>query len=162
MKKFLLAGISLAALLAGPALAADMPVLKGPVYTPAWTWTGFYVGLQAGYGWASNTTVSAVSTGTPLFGDPTPVIPVPPLSFNLSQMTASSAGAAVPNLFTTNPRGGNFGGVFGYNLQLTPRWVVGIEADLSDSFMRNAQSLTGTGAVTLPPYLIQSEFESGG
>ena len=32
------------------AFAADMPV-KAPAYAPPVSWTGFYAGLQAGYGW---------------------------------------------------------------------------------------------------------------
>jgi outer membrane immunogenic protein len=39
------------------AVAADMPIIKGPepfvAPAPAFTWTGLYVGGSAGYGWAS-------------------------------------------------------------------------------------------------------------
>jgi outer membrane immunogenic protein len=53
MKKFLIA-----ALLAGvatSAFAADLPTMKGPpptptVYAPAFTWTGFYGGINGGWG----------------------------------------------------------------------------------------------------------------
>src|SRR5437660_1723395 len=61
MRKRLLAGVALSALIAAPALAADFAV-KRPIYEPAWAWTGFYVGLQAGYGW-SNSTVDVTSLG---------------------------------------------------------------------------------------------------
>jgi len=59
MKKFLLATTALAMLGIGAASAADLPTRKGPpiapVYVPpAFTWTGFYVGVNAGYGWANN------------------------------------------------------------------------------------------------------------
>lgn len=55
MKKILLSGVALAALLAAaPASAADMPV-RGPVYkaapAPVFNWTGFYFGGHVGYGW---------------------------------------------------------------------------------------------------------------
>lgn len=58
MKSLLLAGIALGALgIAAPALAADMPArvhYKAPVAAPVpYTWTGCYVGGQAGYGWGS-------------------------------------------------------------------------------------------------------------
>ncbi len=64
MKKFLLA-----ALLAGvatSALAADLPTRKAPpapapVYAPAFSWTGFYVGVNGGY---------AVGSGGGDFGSP--------------------------------------------------------------------------------------------
>jgi outer membrane immunogenic protein len=57
MKKFLLATTALA--MSGVvASAADLPTRKGapiaPAYIPAFTWTGFYVGLNAGVGWANN------------------------------------------------------------------------------------------------------------
>ena len=32
-----------------------MPV-KAPVYVAPFTWTGIYLGINAGYGWASDTT----------------------------------------------------------------------------------------------------------
>ena len=54
MKKILLAGAL--ALIAAPALAADLPrrtaaVAPAPAFAaPIFTWTGFYVGAQAGYG----------------------------------------------------------------------------------------------------------------
>jgi outer membrane immunogenic protein len=53
MKKFLVAGIAIAAFCAAPAFAADMPT-KGPVYkapVPVFSWTGCYLGAHAGYGW---------------------------------------------------------------------------------------------------------------
>jgi outer membrane immunogenic protein len=59
MKKILLGTVALAALgLAVPAVAADIPA-KAPMYSKApamvavYNWTGFYVGLQAGYAWTS-------------------------------------------------------------------------------------------------------------
>jgi outer membrane immunogenic protein len=53
MKKLLVGFAALAALLAGPALAADMPVkvLKTPPVIP-YSWTGFYVGWDIGGGWS--------------------------------------------------------------------------------------------------------------
>ncbi len=52
MKKFLLAGACLA-VLSAPALAADLPVkAHAPVVAPLYNWTGFYIGGNAGWGWA--------------------------------------------------------------------------------------------------------------
>ncbi|MGO4404200.1 outer membrane protein [Bosea sp. RAF48] len=58
MKKFLLASVAaLGIVAAGAASAADLPSRKGPVaapvYVPVFTWTGFYVGANAGYGWGN-------------------------------------------------------------------------------------------------------------
>ena len=58
MKKYLLASVAALGLVAaGAASAADLPSRKGPiaapVYVPAFSWTGFYVGANAGYGWGN-------------------------------------------------------------------------------------------------------------
>jgi outer membrane immunogenic protein len=58
MKKYLLSGVAALGLLAaGAASAADLPSRKGPVvapvYAPVFTWTGFYVGANAGYGFGN-------------------------------------------------------------------------------------------------------------
>jgi outer membrane immunogenic protein len=60
MKRVLLAGVALAALM-GSASAADIPrrVVERPVaapvpYVAAYNWTGFYVGLNAGWGWGAD------------------------------------------------------------------------------------------------------------
>jgi outer membrane immunogenic protein len=55
IKSFLLG--TAAVLVAGSALAADLPTRKAapaPVYVPLFTWTGFYVGLNAGVGWGDS------------------------------------------------------------------------------------------------------------
>ncbi|HKN11110.1 MAG TPA: hypothetical protein VJ376_16760 [Pseudomonadota bacterium] len=49
MKKLLLAGVSFAALIAGPAMAADLgaPVYRAPaVVVPVASWSEFYVGIN--------------------------------------------------------------------------------------------------------------------
>ncbi|KRE02462.1 hypothetical protein ASE61_14295 [Bosea sp. Root670] len=59
MKKYLLASVAALGLVAaGAASAADLPSRKGPIAAPvymppAFTWTGFYVGANAGYGWGN-------------------------------------------------------------------------------------------------------------
>jgi outer membrane immunogenic protein len=109
MKKLALA-ISVLAISGASALAADMA--PAPIYTKApivppvvYDWTGFYVGGNIGYSWASwDSTSLAFPTfpGTPNFFSDT----------------------AKPHL------DGVVGGVQGgYNWQFSPKWVVGIEGD---------------------------------
>lgn len=55
---------------AGAAVAADLPSRKGPVAAPvylppAFTWTGFYIGANAGYGWGDVKTSSVVGFSDP-------------------------------------------------------------------------------------------------
>src|SRR5258705_13431910 len=47
MKRFLLGSVALAAMIAGPAMAADMP-LKAPPPVVVYSWTGCYVGGHVG------------------------------------------------------------------------------------------------------------------
>jgi outer membrane immunogenic protein len=54
MKKLLLA-LTVAAGSVAPAVAADMPVkAPRPVVVAAFSWTGFYIGGHAGYGWGKH------------------------------------------------------------------------------------------------------------
>ena len=75
MKAFLLSCSALA--LAGSAVAADLPSRKAPVSyiapPPVFTWTGFYVGLNAGYGWSSGSYTTSMLPGTHL-GAPANVV----------------------------------------------------------------------------------------
>jgi outer membrane immunogenic protein len=54
MKRSLFAFATIAALMATPAMAADMMPLKAPPPPPAWTWTGCYVGVNGGGGWGKD------------------------------------------------------------------------------------------------------------
>lgn len=72
MKKYLLSGVAALGLLAaGAASAADLPSRKGPVeapiYAPMFTWTGFYVGANAGYAWGQ---IDSTGLGVLNFNDP--------------------------------------------------------------------------------------------
>jgi outer membrane immunogenic protein len=58
MKKILLASVALFGF-AGAASAADLPMRAAPpapiiAAAPLFTWTGFYVGVNAGYGWSND------------------------------------------------------------------------------------------------------------
>jgi outer membrane immunogenic protein len=58
MKRFILTACAglLAATMATPSFAADLPrpAYKAPAYVaPVWTWSGFYVGVNGGYGFGN-------------------------------------------------------------------------------------------------------------
>jgi outer membrane immunogenic protein len=68
MKKILLAGVAAAALVSGPALAADMParmpVKAPPMQAYGYNWSGFYIGGHVGGGWTDKCyTFSGTSEG---------------------------------------------------------------------------------------------------
>ena len=74
MKRFLLAGIGMLALTAAlPASAADLPRVPykvAPAYAPppAYSWTGFYLGINGGYGWGSSDWAGMGVTNSPSGG----------------------------------------------------------------------------------------------
>jgi len=105
---------SAAILSAGSAFAADLPARVAPapyIAAPLFTWTGFYVGLNAGGAWSNND--NAVNFG--------------------------GYGLAFNPVFGNNWFGGNSnndavftGGVTaGYNWQMGTNFVAGVEADLN-------------------------------
>jgi len=61
MKKILLSSVALLGLASG-AMAADRPSRRAPApiiaAVPVFTWTGFYVGVNAGYGWNANDSIT--------------------------------------------------------------------------------------------------------
>ena len=142
MKKLLLAGISFAALVAGPALAADLgrPVYR-PVLAPVavYNWTGFYVGGNVGYV-ASRNSMSTVATPTPdvVFG-------IPP------GVTEGLAALATGPLPSGNTNGFIGGGQIGYNWQFG-NYVAGVETDIQGlSQSNNGGTITLTQVVVGRP-----------
>jgi outer membrane immunogenic protein len=69
LRKFLIS-TALVAIAAGGAVAADLPAPAAPVYKapPApiavFDWTGFYIGVNVGYGWASASVTDGSITGS--------------------------------------------------------------------------------------------------
>jgi outer membrane immunogenic protein len=99
-------GAIAAVAMASAASAADLPRKSAPVFVqpvPIFTWTGFYVGVNGGYAFGPGSTrFDAAVPGLALFGTTD--------SFN---------------------EGFTIGGTIGYNFQVSPNFVVGIEADLN-------------------------------
>jgi len=70
MKRLLLAGVGILSLLATSAVAADLPArmpTKAPMtYAPVYNWSGWYVGINGGYGWGRSSWADTVG---PLSGN---------------------------------------------------------------------------------------------
>ncbi|MFC6791780.1 outer membrane protein [Methylobacterium komagatae] len=120
--KTLIASLAAFTALTAAASAADLPrrAAPPPVFTPVpvFTWTGFYAGFNAGYGFDASSsrgpTVVGVSPGNNLFA---------------AGNVPTTGVLAFSN--TNNNEGFVGGGQIGYNYQFTPGSgvVVGIEAD---------------------------------
>jgi outer membrane immunogenic protein len=98
---------------AGSACAADLParpIYKAPIAAPAVSWNGFYIGLGAGARWAETqaTVTSQIISGFGITGA------VPGFPDQSQQMDATA--------FRISP-------YVGYNWQVAPQWLVGIEGD---------------------------------
>jgi outer membrane immunogenic protein len=111
------------AVISGGASAADlkpMPYKAPPPAPVAGSWTGFYAGVDVGFRSAvvDPSVASARATGPGLPGG------FDPLSF-CAVAIVPCPGA--PSLNNTAFRGGLYGG---YNYQIGPRWVVGLEGDV--------------------------------
>ena len=121
MKKAIVVVASAAALIAAPAIAADVTLpVKAPPVAPAPAasgWTGFYVGADAGLS-ATNSSWSTTNFVTQVLA---PGFAFPPI-VGVNPTTASRA--------PVNMQSGRLGGYLGYNWQFAPRWLVGIEGDL--------------------------------
>jgi outer membrane immunogenic protein len=65
MKRLLLAGVGLLSLAATSAVAADLPArmpTKAPAFVHEYNWSGWYLGINGGYGWGRSNWDSAVGT----------------------------------------------------------------------------------------------------
>ena len=145
-RRILLASAGVMAL-AGTAFAADLPAAPPPPPPPP-MWTGFYAGVNAGYDWAASRNVT--TTAIPGFAAPT---------FG-TELALSSALATGTN--SVSPNGFIGGGQIGYNYQLNPNWVVGLEADMQGIASSNsASSFAGAGVpVGFPGETITSAVTS--
>jgi outer membrane immunogenic protein len=105
------------------ASAADLP-RKAPVVAPppppSISWTGWYVGLNAGGTWGGeDISVSSV-----------PTFAVDPAINTFPVPTSVAAAQAASGALSTNNGAFIGGGQIGYNWQLASQWVTGIEADI--------------------------------
>jgi outer membrane immunogenic protein len=146
MKKLCVAATALAAVLSAPALAADLPSMKGPppVYAPPPPlWTGFYVGLNAGYTFGGSDSVYVATYPGAL----NPLLVGNPV-FLAAQAAAATSASGILSPTTDGFIGG---GQIGYNWQFNNSFVVGIEADIQGAGARGSAYGVGAGANPLVP-----------
>ncbi|WP_246206967.1 outer membrane protein [Methylocystis heyeri] len=145
-RMFVFRGGAFACLLAAfSAEAADLPSLKAPIAQaspPPALWTGFYAGLNAGYGWGSN---AANTAGSPLLDgiafaanglDPARQLP----GTGLIPGVTALANSGVANIDQSGFIGG---GQIGYNYQWGAHVVVGLEADFQGTTMQGNGAYAG-------------------
>ena len=123
-----------------PALAADLPApapvyKSAPVAAPSYSWTGFYLGLNAGYGWGDRTV--QFFNGDPAFYAP------------------ALAAGPIPTTLAPNPQGFIGGGQAGYNIQ-NGLIVYGIETDIQYSNVKGTAA-TATSIIPYPNILTTAQ-----
>jgi outer membrane immunogenic protein len=114
------------------ASAADMPprYAKAPVaVAPVATWTGCYIGVNAGYSWGDGSSSLALQPSAAAF-------PFDPASY-----------AALDGRYTGSPSGALGGGQVGCNYQ-SGMFVVGIEADID--YLGASKTASRAGGVAVP------------
>jgi outer membrane immunogenic protein len=121
IRKLLVSAATLA-IMTGGALAADLPNVKGPpVFTPppppAFSWSGFYIGGQAGYQWGTSNPYLVTEPGD-VFS------------------------ATIPSY---DDQGVVGGGHVGFNWQVT-QFVFGLEGDVEGTSYRGTDLIPGAGA----------------
>jgi outer membrane immunogenic protein len=143
MKKLQLACIGACVLsTVSSAFGADVGVARKRVIAaaPIATWTGFYVGVDAGYGWGRSDVNPA---GANVFCNP--LLGGCPGAFTPGQVLAWDviSAQAVPAALGPHSRGGLLGGTVGYNVQFGS-WVAGVETDLAwTNIVGSAAQATG-------------------
>src|SRR5262245_49389513 len=124
-KLFLSAAAALAVFVAGPAIAADIPVKAPPRPAPVFSWTGCYIGVNGG--WIGNREdVSTFLSGS--FRDPANIFGRPPALGSLDRS------------FDIDGNGGTAGITTGCNVQ-AGNWVFGYEGDTNWSGIDETVSL---------------------
>jgi outer membrane immunogenic protein len=141
MRKVLLTTLSLVALLE-PVRAADMtPYYPDPYPVPyaapipIWGWTGFYVGGNVGGIFSSNNAVTNTGADTGALG-----------------LGSFLSAGAIPSSVSLSHDGVIGGGQAGYNWQLGPSWVWGIEGDVQATSVRNSTSVAFGGNAIFTPF----------
>jgi outer membrane immunogenic protein len=122
MRKATIGMVAVAAMIGTPVLAADMPLKAPPPPVAVFSWTGFYIGGNVGYGWGhANNSDNLIA--------PCPICLVAPLP-DFATLVANGSNRV---------DGAIGGGQIGYNWQVQ-NYLVGLEADIQASGQRGTNS----------------------
>jgi outer membrane immunogenic protein len=141
MRKLLLGSAALAVLMGThTAMPADLVVKAPPPYPvqlPYPDWTGFYIGIEGGYGWGNDS-----------FGYGGRVSTLGPQDFITFSEPLVSFGTRVfdlplviPGLDSIQTKGFLFGGFFGWQVQ-QGNWILGLEGDIDGANIKGSASST--------------------
>ncbi|MEF3366007.1 porin family protein [Methylocystis sp. 9N] len=148
-KRLTFATIVALAVSGGSALAADLPSYKAPLPPPPPPpplWTGFYAGLNAGYGFG---TTNQVNTASFPVQDTLAALTAPLSPFLVSNFRFGSSSLANTGTANVNQNGFIGGGQIGYNWQFYNSFVAGVEADIQGAGIRGRGGYSGVGADSL-------------
>jgi outer membrane immunogenic protein len=134
--RWLMGAVAAALTVAGPfaAQAADLPTRKeapAPVFVPPpFTWTGFYIGANAGGVWSNggNASTTVFANGLPIG--------------TISGVPATLADVFPGSNFGSSQSGFIGGGQAGYNYQWGS-WVFGVETDFDGTTLSRSRSVIG-------------------
>jgi outer membrane immunogenic protein len=134
MNKNAIAIAAIAALVGTPAFAADMALKAPPPLTSATSWSGFYVGLNGGYGWGNQTVAFS---------------PNDPIAYAFSCGGTGGSTCPPPAPVDSN---GEFGGIqVGYNWQFSHVALAGVETDLDGAGIHGSGTSTFLMDPAAPP-----------
>jgi outer membrane immunogenic protein len=133
MKQLIVAFAALGALVE-TSLAADIaPYYVAPPPLPVLAWTGFYIGVNAGWVGSSGNTITNAGTDTGSGG-----------------LGSAVALGHIPGTIGMSHSGFIGGGQIGYNWQYGPNWVWGIEADFNGVSSKGSAASVFPGSAAFP------------
>jgi outer membrane immunogenic protein len=110
---------------ASVSLTPGPSVAQMPMVMPAYTWSGWYLGANLGGGFGTD---PVHITGNTAFG--------------AGSLAAGQAAGIIPTHLADNPSGMEAGLTLGYNFNVAPNWLLGLETDFQWSGINDSQAVT--------------------